>query len=153
MIPGVTAFINHPANAHTDTDSYIYFPGADVIATGDIVSLWQRYITIDYANGGSLDGVIATVETFIKMDTGQTKYVPGHGPLATKADLQTYHDMLVDIRGRIAALIKAKKSEDDAVAAKPLADIGAKLHTSQMADDNMVKMTYRSLKSAKVNKA
>jgi len=34
-----------------------------------------------------------------------------------------------------------------------LAPVGAQLHTNQMADDNMVKMVYRSLKGAKANPA
>ena len=153
MVNGQTANVNHPPSAHTDTDSYVYFPQANVIATGDTVSLGERYVTIDYANGGSLNGIISTVETYIKLGNDQTKYVPGHGPLATKADIQKYHDMLVGVRDAVQAQIKAGKTEDQAVAAKPLAQIGAQLHTTQMLDDNMVKMSYRSLKGAKANPA
>src|SRR5579863_6023253 len=90
MVEGQSAFVNHPASAHTDTDSYVYFPAADVIATGDVVSTGDRYVTIDYANGGSINGIISTVETYIRMGDDQTKYVPGHGELATKADVQAY---------------------------------------------------------------
>jgi len=145
--------VNHPASAHTDTDSYVYFPAADVIATGDTVSTGERYVTIDYANGGSINGIISTVETYLKMGDDQTKYVPGHGALASKADIQKYHDMLVRVRDAVQNEIKAGKTEDQAVADKPLAAVGAQLHTNQMADDNMVKMVYRSLKGAKANKA
>jgi cyclase len=84
-VQGQTAMVNHPASAHTDTDSYVYFAMSNVIATGDTVSLGNRYPTIDYSNGGSLNGIISTVETYIKMGNDTTKYVPGHGPLATKA--------------------------------------------------------------------
>jgi glyoxylase-like metal-dependent hydrolase (beta-lactamase superfamily II) len=153
MVQGQSAMVNHPASAHTDTDSYVYFPAANVIACGDTVSLGERYPTIDYANGGSLNGIISTVETFMKMGNDQTKYVPGHGPLATKADLQKYHDMLVQVRDAVQAEIKAGKSENQAVADHPLAQIGSALHTNQMTDDNMVKMSYRSLKGVKANKA
>jgi glyoxylase-like metal-dependent hydrolase (beta-lactamase superfamily II) len=153
MVAGQSAMVNHPACAHTDTDSYVYFPRANVISTGDTVSLGERYVTIDYANGGCLNGIISTVETYIKMGNDQTKYVPGHGSLATKADLQKYHDLLVGVRDAVQAEIKAGKTEDQAVADKPLAKIGAQLHTNQMADDNMVKMSYRSLKGAKANPA
>jgi glyoxylase-like metal-dependent hydrolase (beta-lactamase superfamily II) len=153
MVKGKTAMVNHPASAHTDTDSYVYFPESNVIATGDTVSLGERYVTIDYANGGSINGIISTVETYLKLGTDDTKYVPGHGPLATHADLQKYHDMLVRVRDSVQAEIKAGKTEAQAVADKPLAPIGAQLHTNQMADDNMVKMVYRSLKGVKPNKA
>src|SRR5207237_4836052 len=88
MLDGQTAVVNHPPSAHTDTDSYVYFPRANVIATGDIVSTGERYVTIDYANGGSINGIISTVETYLKLGNDQTKYVPGHGALATHADIQ-----------------------------------------------------------------
>lgn len=153
MVSGQTAVVNHPTSAHTDTDSYVYFPRANVISTGDIVSLGPRYPTIDYANGGSLNGIIQTVATYIKLGNDETKYVPGHGPLATKADMQRYHDMLVAVRDAVQAQIKAGKTEDQAVAAKPLAEIGAKLGSTAMLDDAMVRMSYRSLKGAKANRA
>jgi cyclase len=153
MVNGQTAVVNHPASAHTDTDSYVYFPMANVVSTGDVVSTGNRYVTIDYANGGSINGIISTVETYIKLGNDQTKYVPGHGALATKADLQAYHDLLVDVRDRVQAQIKAGKTEEQTIAAKPLAEVGAKLKTNQQADDNMVKMVYRSLKGVKANKA
>jgi glyoxylase-like metal-dependent hydrolase (beta-lactamase superfamily II) len=153
MVQGQTVMVNHPASAHTDTDSYVYFAESNVIATGDTVSLGNRYPTIDYSNGGSLNGIIATVDTYLRMGNDSTKYVPGHGPLATKADIQKYHDMLISVRDAIQGEIKAGKSEDQAIADKPLAKIGADLKTPQMVDDNMVKMAYRSLKGAKKNPA
>jgi cyclase len=153
MVEGQTAMVQHPRNAHTDTDSYVYFPQANVIATGDIVSLGPRYPTIDYSNGGSLNGIIQAVETYIRLGNDQTKYVPGHGPLANRADMQRYHDMLVAVRDSVKAQIDMGKTEDQAVAAKPLAQVGMKLGTNQMTDDNMVKLAYRSLKGARANPA
>ncbi|HEX3485718.1 MAG TPA: MBL fold metallo-hydrolase [Micropepsaceae bacterium] len=153
MVDGQTAVVNHPASAHTDTDSYVYFPAANVISTGDVVSTGNRYVTIDYANGGSINGIISTVETYLKLGNDETKYVPGHGELATKADIQKYHDMLVKVRDAVQSEIKGGKTEEQAVADKPLAPIGATLKTNQMADDNMVKMVYRSLKGVKANPA
>jgi glyoxylase-like metal-dependent hydrolase (beta-lactamase superfamily II) len=151
MVQGQTAVVQHPRNAHTDTDSYVYFPNANVIATGDIVSLGPRYPTIDYANGGSLNGLITAVETYIRLGNDQTKYVPGHGPLASRADMQRYRDMLVAVRDAVRPHLS--KSEDEVVAARPLAQVGMRLGTNQMADDNMVRMAYRSLKGARANPA
>jgi glyoxylase-like metal-dependent hydrolase (beta-lactamase superfamily II) len=153
MVQGQTAVVQHPRSAHTDTDSYVYFPSANVIACGDIVSLGPRYPTIDYANGGSLEGIISTVETYVRLGNDQTKYVPGHGPLASRADMQRYRDMLVGVRNAVKAQIDMGKTEDQTVAAKPLAAIGMMLGSPQMADDNMVKLAYRSLKGARANPA
>jgi len=153
MVQGQTAMVQHPRSAHTDTDSYVYFPTANVIATGDIVSLGPRYPNVDYANGGSLAGNISAVETFIRLGNDQTKYVPGHGPLASRADMQRYRDMLVAARDAVKAQIDMGKTEDQAVAAKPLAAIGMSLGTTQMLDDTMVRISYRSLKGARANPA
>ena len=153
MVNGQSAEVNHVPSAHTDTDSYVYFPRANVISTGDIVSTGPRYVTIDYANGGSINGIISTVDIYLKLGNDQTKYVPGHGELATKADIQRYHDLLVRVRDAVQSEIKSGKTEEQALADKPLAQIGAELHTTPMADDNMVKMVYRSLKGVKANRA
>ena len=51
----------YPEHAHTDGDSYVYFPGLNILATGDIVTL-GRYPNSDFANGGSIKGMIAGVD-------------------------------------------------------------------------------------------
>ncbi len=150
---GRTANVGHPNSAHTDTDSWVFFPGANVLAMGDTTSLGPRYPTIDYANGGSINGIIATVNNYLAITNAQTKYVPGHGPLATRADIANYRDMLIAVRYAVRAEIRAGKSEDDAVAAKPLAAIGKNVGSAAMLDDAMVRMVYRSLKNTPANPA
>jgi cyclase len=150
---GRTASVGHPNSAHTDTDSWVFFPDANVLATGDIVSLGPRYPTIDYANGGSINGIINTVTNYLEITNGQTKYVPGHGPLSTRADIVRYRDMLTAVRYLVRAEIQANKTEDEAVADKPLAAIGKILGSTQQLDDNMVRMVYRSLKNTPANPA
>jgi len=150
---GRTAVVGHPNSAHTDTDSWVYFPDANVLAMGDTTSLGNRYPTIDYANGGSINGIINTVTNYLQVTNGQTKYVPGHGPLATRADIVRYRDMLQAVRYLVRAEIQANKTEDEAVADKPLAAIGKVLGSTQQLDDAMVRMVYRSLKNTPANPA
>jgi hypothetical protein len=50
------------------------------------------------------------------------------------------------VRDRVAALIAAGKTEDEAVAAKPNADYDAELKVSPQAAGNFVRVVYRSLK-------
>jgi ribosomal protein L30/L7E len=120
---------------------------------GDTTSLGPRYPTIDYANGGSINGIINTVNNYLAITNAQTKYVPGHGPLSTRADIARYRDMLTAVRYLVRAEIQANKTEDEAVAAKPLAPIGKILGSTQQLDDNMVRMVYRSLKNTPANPA
>src|SRR5690606_29473018 len=47
--------------AHTDGDSYIHFPAADVIHTGDVFRT-IGYPGVDFANGGTVKGTIAALQ-------------------------------------------------------------------------------------------
>ncbi|MCP4868287.1 MAG: hypothetical protein GY898_06170 [Proteobacteria bacterium] len=77
------------------------------------------YPFIDTGSGGSLNGVIAAAEKALGMVDEETRIVPGHGPLASKADLEAYLTMLTGVRDAIEPLAKAGKSKDDIIAAKP----------------------------------
>ena len=144
-LKGRTAKLAHPTGAHTDGDTYVYFSNANVLATGDIVTL-GRYPNIDFANGGNIKGMIAGVDTYLKLANKDTKIVPGHGPLTNKAGLQEYREVLVTARDRVAKLIAEGKSVDEAVAEKPLADMTAKVGSNETADGNFVRVVYYSLK-------
>jgi cyclase len=146
QVGGREAALKHFANAHTDGDTYVYFADANVMATGDIVTLGTRYPNIDFANGGNIKGMIAATDVFLSLANNDTKVVPGHGPLTNKAGMATYRDMLVTAQDRIAKLIADGKSLDEAVAAKPLADIGATIGANEEQNANFVRVVYRSLK-------
>jgi hypothetical protein len=63
-----------------------------------------------------------------------------------KADLVAYRKMLVDSRTAVAKLKKDGKTEDQAVAAKPLAgDIQARAGANDMGADNFVRLIYKSV--------
>ncbi|HEY3917085.1 MAG TPA: hypothetical protein VGL83_04800 [Stellaceae bacterium] len=77
--------------------------------------------------------------------------MPGHGLLAHKADLVAYRAFLIEARRRIAKLLKAGKSEQDAVAANPFADWDAKLNANDQASANFTRVVYNSLKPPKTS--
>jgi glyoxylase-like metal-dependent hydrolase (beta-lactamase superfamily II) len=144
-LKGRMARLGHVANAHTDGDTYVWFSDANVLATGDIVTL-GRYPNIDFANGGNIKGMIAGVDAYLKLVNDKTKIVPGHGPLADKATLVAYRAMLVAARDRMEKLVKAGKTEQEAIAAKPFADYDAKLGVSEQQSTNFIRVVYNSLK-------
>lgn len=122
---GRKAVLTHISNAHTDGDSWVFFADANVLATGDTFNNLKRYQNIDFANGGDVRGMIRALDAYIKASNDTTKIVPGHGPLATKADLVIFRDMLVTSHDRIKKLYDEGKSEAEVLAAKPLADLDA----------------------------
>jgi cyclase len=137
-------FLGHPLNAHTDGDTYVQFTDANVLSTGDIFNN-GHYPNIDFANGGNINGMIAGAETYLRLTDDKTRIVPGHGPLASKADLKTYLAMLTTARDRMAALVKQGKSEADVLAAKPFADLDKTWAASDQASTNFIRVVYHSL--------
>jgi cyclase len=130
--------------AHTDTDIYIHFHNADVLHLGDIY-FNGMYPFIDESTGGRIDGMIRGAQTGLSVAGENTKIIPGHGPLGTKADLQKYHDVLSAIRDKVAALKASGASEQEAVAKKPTADFDAVWGKGFMNPDTFVGIVYRTL--------
>jgi glyoxylase-like metal-dependent hydrolase (beta-lactamase superfamily II) len=124
-VGGQSAQLMHVANAHTDGDTVVYFPGANVVSTGDVVSS-ESYPNIDVRAGGSIDGMIRGVDEILKLSNGETKVVPGHGHLTDQAGLHDYRTMLVTARRLIAKEISEGKSEEQMMADKPLAQLDTK---------------------------
>jgi glyoxylase-like metal-dependent hydrolase (beta-lactamase superfamily II) len=130
--------------AHTDGDTITYIAPANIVVVGDIFSN-AFYPIIDLTSGGSIDGMILTVDRILAQTDEQTKIVPGHGPIATREDLQTYRDMLVQVRLRVQQLIVAGKTMDEAVAAAPTKDFDAKWGSGYVPPDVFTKMVFTSL--------
>lgn len=141
---GHDAFVFHVAHAHTDGDAVIFFRDIDVIHSGDIL-FNGLFPFIDLSTGGSVAGYIEAQKDILSLAGPTTRIIPGHGPLASKADLQAAHDMLVDARDRVMALIDAGKSEDAAVAEKPLALYDEDWSWDFIDTESMTRTLYRSL--------
>ena len=145
-LQGRSAELRHSPAVHTDGDTYVYFADANVLATGDIV-FFGRYPNIDFAYGGSIDGMIRGVDELLNFAKDDSTIVPGHGPVGTKAMIREYRQMLVAARDRIQKLKAAGKTEDEVVAAKPNADYDAKYGLDARSNGNFVRVVYRSLKN------
>ncbi len=137
--------IRAPLPAHTDRDTLIYFVEADVLHTGDTY-MKDRYPFVDTGSGGTQAGFIAAVEKAISIAGPNTKVIPGHGDLATKADLQAALDMHKGARAAVEALVKAGKTMEEAVAAKPLAQWTPRFGGGFITDDAYVMVIYKELK-------
>jgi glyoxylase-like metal-dependent hydrolase (beta-lactamase superfamily II) len=112
--------IRAPLPAHTDGDTLIYFVEADVLHTGDTY-MKDRYPFVDTGSGGTQAGFIAAIEKAVEIAGPNTKVIPGHGELATEADLQAALDMHKGARAAVEALVKQGKTLEETLAAKPLA--------------------------------
>jgi glyoxylase-like metal-dependent hydrolase (beta-lactamase superfamily II) len=143
-VGGRKAIVKHVYNAHTDGDSYVYFPDANVLCTGDIMNNNHRYQQVDFANGGDIRGMIRGTDAWLKLANDNTKIVVGHGPLAKKSDVATYNAMVKTARERVEKLFNEGKSEAEAIAAKPLDDLDKTWAADEQGARNFVKQVYNS---------
>ena len=94
---------------HTNGDAMVYFPALKIIHTGDLMA--GASPLIDYSGGGSLKEWAATLDGAMKLDFD--KVIPGHGPIAKKADMLTYRNNVEKLRTEITGMIRQNKSRDE----------------------------------------
>jgi cyclase len=132
--------------AHTDGDTMVYFPNANVIMTGDFYRS-TGYPNIDRANGGTMNGMLAGFDAIQKLGKPDTRIVPGHGAIVDKVTVAAHRDMMVAVRDKVAALVRQNKTQEEVVAAKPTAEWDAKVTGSTAATaDRFVGQLYQELK-------
>jgi cyclase len=141
---GETVSLVHIPPAHTDSDIYLHFEKGNVLQTGDVF-FNGIYPYIDDGTGGSVSGMIAGAAKLLAVADNNTKIVPGHGALGTKADLAKYREMLMTVRERLQKLKTAGKSVEEAVAAKPLADLDATWGKGLFNSDTFIQIAYPAL--------
>ena len=110
-IEGVKLHLTHFAPAHTSGDLMVYLPDDKIMFTGDIVATQSPYPLIHAEKNGSSEGWETTVKGIIATDA--TTFVPGHGDVQMKADLQKRLADTTARRDQIKALVSQGKSLDE----------------------------------------
>jgi cyclase len=133
----------HVHDAHTDGDSFVMWKKANVVHMGDLFFNRVTLPFIDLSSGGNARGMLAAANKVLAMTNDSTKYIPGHGPMATRGDLIAYRDMLKIVIDSVGNGIKAKKSLAQIQATKPAAkwDVPGAF----VSGDAFVKAVYMSL--------
>ena len=112
--------------AHTDGDTIVRFEKSNVIMIGDFYRNYG-YPFVDSAHGGSLAGVLEALDKVLELAGPDTKLVPGHGTVVTRADLLAYRDMIVSVQKKVREMIRSGKSRQDILAARVTAPYDAKV--------------------------
>jgi cyclase len=128
-------------HAHTDGDTVVLFKKANVIHTGDLF-FNGMYPFIDLDSGGSVTGLIAGVDRMLELADGKTRVIPGHGKVTDREGLAAYRKMLAESSGRVDALVKAGKTLEEVLAAKPNADYDATLAWEFISADIFARTLY-----------
>lgn len=118
---GYTFKIIPVAAAHTDGDSFVYWPDLNVVQTGDVFSngFWPF---IDYSSGGDIYGMIAGTDQILMLADEQTRIIPGHGPVAGKAELEAFNAVLRSVADKVSTAKSQQHTLDEFMASQPLAE-------------------------------
>ena len=133
----------HVPNAHTDGDTLVRFRKANVIAMGDVF-FNHIFPFIDLSSGGSIQGLIKGIDVALGMADAETKIVPAHGPVATKAELGRYREMLASVAEAVRKGIRTGATREQVVASHP-----AEAYRSGMEgdEDRFVEAIYDSYRN------
>ncbi len=138
----------HMPNAHTDGDAVIKFEDSNVLHTGDLF-FNGMFPFIDFGSGGNINGVIDAQEAILGMTDDSTKIIPGHGPLATKADLAETRGKLIKIKAAIKPLMDQGLSMEEIVAKKPLSGLDLGWPPGFLTEDQFVQTVVAGLAAQK----
>jgi glyoxylase-like metal-dependent hydrolase (beta-lactamase superfamily II) len=145
---GDTVHVFHVPPAHTDGDVVVHFTQANVIHTGDLF-LSKGYPFVDLKSGGNFAGFIGAADAILAIANPNTRIIPGHGKIVGRAELQVWRDVLEQVRQRVQKLIRSGKTLEQAIAAKPTADLDEKMGSNFITPDAMVEAAYKSLSATK----
>jgi len=135
--------------AHTDGDTMVYFPGVNVIMTGDFYRS-TGYPNIDRANGGTMNGMLAGFDAIVRLARPDTKIIPGHGAIVDRTAVSAHKAMMEAVRDKVAPLVRQNKTQEEVVAAKLTAEFDSKVTgATPMTADRFVGQLYQELKNAR----
>ncbi len=139
--------LHFPAG-HTDGDSIIFFPKANVVHMGDD---YVRYgfPFIDVTAGGSVQGMIAACEKVIPMLPPDVKVIPGHGQLSNLDEVREYIRMLKGTTAAVEAALKQGSTLDQMKKDKVLAAWDKKYSSKSVTQDVFIETLYNSLTNQK----
>jgi cyclase len=133
------------APAHTDGDSIVHWTKSNVIHMGDLFMLQVSFPFVDRDSGGDVRGFVAAADTALAIANDQTKIIPGHGAIATKADLQNHRNMIATVIAKVEAGMKAGQTLEQIKASNPTDGFGVN-PKGFISADRFVETVYNNLK-------
>ena len=139
--------IFHLDDGHTDGDSAVYFVKNNVIHVGDDFSD-RSYPFMDLSSGGSVDGLISSLQTILSKINKDTIVIGGHSGISNQTKVSEYFNMLINVRNAVNSMIKNGKSLNDIIQSKPTSQYNIIYHDySFIKPKDFVANIYMSLTS------
>jgi cyclase len=134
----------HLPNGHTDNDVFVYFPRSGVIHMGDTY-FKGMFPAVYKEGGGDILQMISNLEKVLADLPEGTKVIPGHGDLATVADLRDYVAMLKETTAIAGAAIRSGKPLKQLQQEKALAKYEKLGQGGAQTTDEYLAMLYKLL--------
>jgi glyoxylase-like metal-dependent hydrolase (beta-lactamase superfamily II) len=131
------AIVPSPKPSHTDGDIFIYFKNSDVLAMGDVYT--TDYPAINPGSGGTSQNVIDDWNYALDHFIGpNTKIVPGHGQISTRADLIALRNATITIRERFRKMAKDGMTLEQVKAARPTKEFDQRFALENVGHNEIV---------------
>ena len=116
----------HVPLAHTDGDSWVVFPQANILHTGDLLFI-ERYPVVDFTVGGSLAGMTSALDRVLRAVNKTTQVIPGHGPVVTIKELLATRRIWATLNQRLETMAKEGRTVDEVVKMAPTKEFDAQV--------------------------
>lgn len=144
---GEDILARHFPAGHTDGDSIIFYPRANVVHMGDdFVRYGFPFIDIDC--GGTAQGMISACEYVVSQLPPDVKVIPGHGDLSSLDDLRAYLAMLQGTTDAVQRALKLGKTLEEMKQQKILAP-WHNFDEGFIKEDTHIETLYNSLTGKK----
>jgi cyclase len=131
---------------HTGGDVLVYVPDANVLFTGDMG--WAK--TLPNLVDATVNDWIPSLDKILS-NHASSKFVPGHGEVATATEIRDFRDYLDDLRSRVKKAIADGLTIEQAKEQLKLPEKYKSLAFQNFAQPNVEDM-YKELKGTKQNK-
>jgi glyoxylase-like metal-dependent hydrolase (beta-lactamase superfamily II) len=131
---------------HTGGDVLVFVPDANVMFTGDMG--WAK--TLPNLVDATVNDWVPSLDKILTNHPG-SKFVPGHGDVATATEIRDFRDYLDDLRSRVKKAIADGLTIEQAKEQLKLPDKYKSLAFQNFAQPNVEDM-YKELKGTKQTK-
>ena len=99
-------------DAHTGGDAYVYFKDSNVLAVGDVASPIKDP-ELDWITGAWIGARVTAMDLLLGISNETTQFVPGTGPVMTRAEFKAEREMMEIVRQRLFKQTRAGDGPKD----------------------------------------
>ena len=142
-INGESIHVVHQKPGYSDADAIVHFHVANLIYLGEVFP-GDGYPAIDTAQGGTLDGLVNTLDGWT---SSAFRIVPARGKVTDGASVKAFRDVIVTVRDRVKRMVDAGRTENQVLAEHPTADFDALWGHGRIPPDQFVHQIFTALAS------